>query len=130
MTQDLERQLQVFLPADVLALRITFRGLVFHGYFAAHGIKMHVITLPNGMIGSIFLASLRVSDSGLLNMSNLNGYLVDIFHQNNISLPGNYYPCLYEMVCSLCCQQSYEDIVIILQMRLGSTHVCQVFVRV
>ena len=67
----------------------------YSGYFAAHGIKVQVITLPNGMIGSIFLGSLRVSDSGLLNMSNLNGYLVDMFHENDISLSGDYCPCLY-----------------------------------
>ena len=48
----------------------------YSGYFATHGIKMQVITLPNGIIGTDFLGSLRVSDSELLNMSNLNEHFV------------------------------------------------------
>ena len=38
------------------------------------------------MIGSIFLGSWRNSDSGLLNMSNLNYYLVTLFAEHNIRL--------------------------------------------
>ena len=56
----------------------------YSGYFAAHGIKVQAITLPNGLIGSIYLGSLRVNDSGLLNMSNLNSYLVDLFNEHSI----------------------------------------------
>ena len=47
----------------------------YSGYFAGHGLKVQVLFLPNGMIGSIFVASWRVSDSGLLNMSGLDTYL-------------------------------------------------------
>ena len=53
-------------------------------HFSAHGIKVKSISLPNGMIGSIFIDSLRVSDLGLLNMSNLSAYLVDLFQEMNI----------------------------------------------
>ena len=62
----------------------------YSGYFVAHEIKVQAITLPNSMI-----RFLRVSDSGLLKMSNQNGYLVEIFHQHNISLPGDLCPCVY-----------------------------------
>ena len=49
------------------------------------------------MIGSIFIGSLRVSDSGLLNMSNLNSYLFDLFQELDITLPGesDMLPVLY-----------------------------------
>ena len=47
----------------------------YSGYFAGHGLKLQALTLPNGMLGSIYLVSLRVSDSGLLNMSGLIGNL-------------------------------------------------------
>ena len=49
------------------------------GYFKSHGLKAQVLTLPNGMIGSIYLASICNSDSGLLNMNNLNDYIASLF---------------------------------------------------
>jgi hypothetical protein len=68
---------------------------LYSGYFAAHGVKVQAITLPNGLIGSIYVGSLRVSDSGLLNVSNLNGYLVDLFNENSVILPGDVLSCVY-----------------------------------
>ena len=38
------------------------------------------------MFGSIYLASLRVSDSGLLNMNGLDNYLSSLFRELNISM--------------------------------------------
>ena len=37
--------------------------------------KAQVLLLPNGMIGSIFITTLRHNDNGVQNLSNLNGYL-------------------------------------------------------
>ena len=56
-------------------------------YFSAHGIKVQDITLPNGLIGSIYIVSLCVSDSGLLNVSSPNTYLINLFLEHNIKLP-------------------------------------------
>ena len=61
----------------------------YSGYFSAHGIKAQVLSLPNGMIGSIYLGSWRVSDSGMLNLSGLDNYLTTLFHENEIIIPGN-----------------------------------------
>ena len=51
------------------------QGAFYSGYFANHVLKAQVVSLPNGMVSSIFLASLRNSDSCILNMSSLNDYL-------------------------------------------------------
>ena len=69
----------------------------YSGYFAGHGIKIQAVSLPNGMIGSIFVGSWRVSDSGLLNLSGLDTYLSSIFHENGIIINGTElsYPVLY-----------------------------------
>ena len=51
--------------------------------------------LPNGMIGSIFICSLRHNDNGVQNLSGLNDYLVSlvdpIYHQNGNPV----YPAVY-----------------------------------
>ena len=69
----------------------------YSGYFAGHGFKVQALTLPNGMFGSIYLASLRVSDSGLLNMSGLDNYLSSLFRELNISMINAFdqYPAVY-----------------------------------
>ena len=66
-------------------------------YFAGYGIKLQAVSLPNEIIGSIFLGSWRVSDSGLLNLSGLNSYLSSLFHENQIIINGTQpsYPVLY-----------------------------------
>ena len=69
----------------------------YSGYFAGHGIKFQAVTLPNGMIGSIFLGSWRVSDCGILNLSGLDTYLSSLFHEHDMIIPGNQpsYPVAY-----------------------------------
>ena len=74
----------------------------YSGYFKAHGLKAHglkaqVVFLPNGMVGSICFASLRNSDSGLLNMSNLNNYFATLFDEAGLRVEtaGNQYPAIY-----------------------------------
>ena len=51
----------------------------------------------NGMFGSIYLASLCVSDTGLLNMSGLDNYLPSLFREPNITLINVFdqFPALY-----------------------------------
>ena len=69
----------------------------YSGYFADHGFKVRALTLPNGIFGSIYLVSLRVSDSGLLNMSGLDNYLSSLFRELNISMINAYdqFPAVY-----------------------------------
>lgn len=68
----------------------------YSGYFSGHGIKVQAITLPNGMVGSIYLGLLRISDSSLLNMSNLNCHLMHFFYSIT-------FPCPVGNRCSLWC---------------------------
>jgi hypothetical protein len=51
----------------------------YSGYFKNHGLKAQTVLFPDGMIGSVFVTSMRVSDNGLLNMSRLPDYLTEIF---------------------------------------------------
>ena len=67
----------------------------YNRYFRGHGLKAQVVHLPNGMIGSIFICSLRHNDNGVQNLSGLNDYLVSILDPlyYNATLP--VYPALY-----------------------------------
>ena len=69
----------------------------YSGYFSHHGVKVQAVSLPNGMIGSVYIGCLRVSDSGLLNMSRLNAYLSSLFHEHHLELPqaDNLLPVIY-----------------------------------
>ena len=69
----------------------------YSGYFAGHGLKAQVLSLPNGMIGSIFVSSIRNSDSGILNLSGLNEYLEGLFGFAGMQMAGanNQYPAVY-----------------------------------
>ena len=69
----------------------------YSGYFSAHGLKAQVLSLPNGMVGSVFVGSLRVSDAGMLNMSALDTYLRSLFDDFHIVLPhaNNMLPVVY-----------------------------------
>ena len=58
--------------------------------FSHHGLKIQAVTLPNGMFGSVFIGALRVSDSGLLNMSGLDTYLSALFREFNMRMVGAY----------------------------------------
>ena len=44
-------------------------------YFRKHGLKVQVVYLPIGLIGSIFITEICQNDNGVLNMSGLNDYL-------------------------------------------------------
>ena len=63
-----------------------------------HGMKVQALSLPNGMFGSIFIGPLRVSDSGLLSMSNLDTYLSRLFQEHNMGMECaiNQLPSLYD----------------------------------
>jgi len=69
----------------------------YSAYFSGHGLKVQTLSLPNGMIGSVYLGAWRVSDSGLLNMSGLDSYLVSLFTEFEMKLVGAYdqFPALY-----------------------------------
>ena len=60
----------------------------FSGYFHKHGLKAQVVFLPIGLIGSVYIAELRQNDTGVLNMSGLDSYLVRIFTRFNCLVGG------------------------------------------
>jgi hypothetical protein len=62
------------------------------GYLRCHGLKAQVVYLPIGIIGSVFITKLRQNDSGVLNMSGLNNFLLGLLSGN---LVGQLLPCLY-----------------------------------
>jgi hypothetical protein len=47
-------------------------------YFRGHGLKAQALVLPNGMMGSIYICSLRHNTNGVQNLSGLNDYLVQL----------------------------------------------------
>lgn len=61
-------------------------------YFRHHGLKTQTLLLPNGLFGSIYVASLRQNDNGVQNMSGLNDYLVSLFSPHYVAdrLPASY----------------------------------------
>jgi hypothetical protein len=67
----------------------------YSGYFRKHGLKCQVVFLPNGMIGSVFIAALAHNDRGMVNLSGINDYLVGLLH--GVLLPPHYqmHPALY-----------------------------------
>ena len=65
---------------------------IFLRIFLQSGLKAQVVYLPIGLIGSVFIAEIRQNDTGVLNMSGLNDYLVRIFDG---CLLGGLFPCLY-----------------------------------
>ena len=64
-------------------------------YFRGHGLKAQVVLLPNGMIGSIFICSLRHNDNGVQNLSGLNDYLVSLLNPLYQNGNNSVYPALY-----------------------------------
>ena len=85
-------------------------------YFSGHGLKVQAVTLPNGMIGSVFVAAWRVSDSGLLNMSGLDTYLSRLMREFSMELPAefNQLPALYgdgifPQLCSIIARYSLAN---------------------
>ena len=67
----------------------------FSHYFGGHGLKAQVVLLPNGMIASIFICSLRHNDNGVLNLSGLNDYLVSLIEPLYYDGINPVYPALY-----------------------------------
>ena len=69
----------------------------YSGYFGHHGMKVQALTLPNGMFGSVYIGAIRVSDSGLLNMSGLDNYLCGLFREFNSAMETalNQFPVVY-----------------------------------
>ena len=69
----------------------------YSGYFSGHGLKVQAVTLPNGMFGSVYIGSLRVSDCGLQNMSGLDTYLCALFREYDMSIDEaeNQFPAVY-----------------------------------
>ncbi len=59
--------------------------------------KVQALTLPNGMFGSIYVGSWRVSDSGLLNMSGLDSYLSNLFTECDMKIGESFdqFPACY-----------------------------------
>ena len=88
-------------PGNVARRRVGFYDDVqrafYSGYFSHHGLKVQAASLPNGMFGSVFIGSIRVSDSGLLNMSGLDTYLSSLFREFNMNIEQAYnqFPALY-----------------------------------
>eukprot|EP00984_Skeletonema_dohrnii_P000484 scaffold165_cov106-Skeletonema_dohrnii-CCMP3373.AAC.9 len=64
----------------------------YSGYFKDHGLKVQVVYLPIGIIGSVFVTELRQNDNGVQNMSGLNDYLLSLLHGRLI---GGLLPALY-----------------------------------
>jgi hypothetical protein len=64
----------------------------YSGYLCCHGLKAQVVYLPIGVIGLVFITELRQNNSGVLNMSGLNNFLLGLLSGN---LVGQLLPCLY-----------------------------------
>jgi len=67
----------------------------YSGYFRYHGIKLQVVMLPNGMIGSVYCASLNQNDTGVMNMSGLSDYLVSLLQGMHLPPLNVFLPALY-----------------------------------
>ena len=50
----------------------------YSGYAKEHGLKSQALCLPNGMWGSVWVCALKHNDLGVLNMSGLCEYLMDV----------------------------------------------------
>ena len=57
--------------------------------------KAQVLLLPNGMIGSIFICSLRHNDNGVQNLSGLNDYLLSMLQPLYHNQGNPIYPAVY-----------------------------------
>jgi hypothetical protein len=62
------------------------------------------------MVGTVFVASLRHNDNGLVNMSGLNDYLYNLFRDRNLELPNGLMPAIMEMLSSETMKQSFLGI--------------------
>ena len=55
-------------------------------YLHCHGLKFQTVMLPNGMWGSVYGASCRHNDLGMLNLSALQDQLIEYFVTNNVTV--------------------------------------------
>ena len=68
----------------------------YSSYMKSHGLKYQCVTLPNGMFGSVFGTALSHNDRGVLNMSHLQEYLLDLIPPTIGNLEfGFYRPALF-----------------------------------
>jgi hypothetical protein len=65
---------------------------LYSGYKKKHGLRALVVTLPMGIIGGVHISEMRQNDNGVLNISGLSDYLVELL--GNIRV-GGLFPCLY-----------------------------------
>ena len=99
----------------------------YSGYFRDHGLKAQVVYLPIGIIGAVYIAEIRQNDNGVLNMSGLNDYLVELLH--GIFING-LFPCLYcdgifiLLACILPRFTNPTPVQHLLNMRLASLREC------
>lgn len=93
----LATMVRLVTPVDTYIFVSHFESfkLCISAYFRAHGLKVQLVFLPNGMIGSIFIASMRHNDNAMVNMSNLNGYLETILSPFALPPHGLFLPALY-----------------------------------
>jgi hypothetical protein len=69
-----------------------FQMALYSGYFHKHGLKVQVVYLSIGLIGSIFITKIRQNDNCILNMSGLNDNLCQLLSGYLIR---RLFPCLY-----------------------------------
>ena len=83
-------------PGDLVSkandLKHNVQRAFYSGYLRKHELRAQVVYLPIGIIGSVFITELQQNDSGVLNMSGLNDYLVGLLSGK---LVGRLLPCLY-----------------------------------
>ena len=53
---------------------------LYSGHLRKHGLKTHIVYLPIGIIGSVFITEIRQNDNGAQNTSGLNNYRVQLLN--------------------------------------------------
>jgi hypothetical protein len=98
---DHDVNLLISFTAKIIVLCIYLLSLFIHNqfipyflgrYLRGHGLKYQNLLIPNGMVAGLFGTSMSHNDIGVLNMSRLMRYLVDVFYPE-YSLAGGLLPC-------------------------------------
>ena len=89
----MKHQVTIFIQNKTEGLK-NLQWAFYSGYFCYHGLKAQVLYLPNGMIGSIFVATLAHNDQGMQNLSGLNDYLMDLFQGMELG-DGHFLPSVF-----------------------------------
>ena len=58
-----------------LGVNLDIQRSIYSGYQRAHGFKAHILWLPIGLIGCVFVTEVRQNDNGVQNISGLSDYL-------------------------------------------------------